>query len=77
MSILLSSSFEIKPWTEEAIRLILKNKKVQGIKEKLKEFASKFLKHTYSDTIQHGNIELAEDLITSLREISNPYNYFA
>jgi hypothetical protein len=77
MSVVLSSPFEVQPWTDEAIKTILKNKKVPGVKDRLKEFASNFLKNNYSDQIGGENSKISEDLLASLREISSPYNYFA
>jgi hypothetical protein len=36
---------------EEGIKIILRNKKLVGVKEKIKEFASLFLKTAFSDQI--------------------------
>ena len=51
MSVLLYSPYEIHEWTEDAICLILKNKKIKNTKEQFREFASKFLKYSNSDNI--------------------------
>lgn len=62
---------------EESLKLILRGKKLSGIKEKLKSFASNFLKYTFADQIHNLGDTISEDTLSDLREISNPYNYFA
>ena len=49
MSLILAHPYEIFEWSEEVIKIILRNKKVsKSIGAKLKEFASKFLKYSNS-----------------------------
>ncbi len=49
MSILLAFPYDVFEWSEELITIILKNKKIsKTMQEKLKEFASQFLKNSYS-----------------------------
>ena len=50
MSVLLSFPNEIMDWSEKAIRIILKNKKISSdTSVLLKEFGANYLKNTYHD----------------------------
>jgi len=77
MSLLLHQPYEVMDWTEECLNQLLTHKKLaNNVKIKLKDFASKFLKNNYQDTIRQET-NLSENLLTKLKEIANPYNYFA
>lgn len=77
MSVLLAFPFEAFEWTDLSIDLIIKNKNLtKDSFSQMKDFASKFLKSVYNN--QLGNPEyLSENTVQKLREIANPYNYFA
>ena len=77
MSLMETNQHEVRGYMEKSLRLILKGKKLTGIKEKLKTFASNFLKQTFADQIHNLEDVVSEDTLCDLREISNPYNYFA
>jgi hypothetical protein len=52
MGSLLAFPFDLFEWTQCVLNLIMKNKKLaKSLQDKLKEFASKFLKSQYSDTL--------------------------
>jgi len=77
MSVLLSYPHDIKEWTENAIRTILKNKKITpDTITLLKEFGAAFLRNAYHNKME-SKLKLPEDLIMRLEEISRPHNYFA
>ena len=77
MSVLLSYPNDIKEWTENAIRTILKNRKISpDTLTLLKEFGASFLRNTYHNKLE-SKLKLPEDLIQRLEEISRPHNYFA
>lgn len=77
MCLLLAFPNEIYKWTEEVLALVLQNKKLtKNSQTKIKEFCSKFWKNraVYS---QLSEIKLSEEMMVTLTEIANPYNYFA
>ncbi|KAL4432245.1 hypothetical protein ABPG74_020213 [Tetrahymena malaccensis] len=77
MSVLLSYPHEIKEWTENAIRTILKNKNISpDTLTLLKEFGAAFLRNAFHNKVE-SKLKLPEDLIIRLEEISRPHNYFA
>lgn len=77
MSVLLSYPLDIQEWTENAIRTILKNKKITtDTLSLLKEFGATFLRNTYHNKME-SKLKIPEDLIMRLEEISRPHNYFA
>jgi hypothetical protein len=77
MSVLLSYPFDIKEWTENAIRTILKNKKITpDTITLLKEFGAAFLRNAYHNKME-SKLKIPEDLLMRLEEISRPHNYFA
>ena len=77
MAIILSSPYEIEPWAEDIIKTILKHKKISKvIQEKIKDFFSRFWK-TQKQSWHLNNITLTDDTIDRIKEISNPFSYFA
>jgi len=77
MCLLLAFPNEIYGWTEDVLSLVLKNKKLtKNSQGKIKEFCSKFWKNR-AVYYQLSDIKLSEDMMITLTEIANPYNYFA
>ena len=77
MCLLLAFPNEIYAWTEDVLNLVLKNKKLtKNSQSKIKEFCSKFWKNR-AVYYQLSDIKLSEDMMVTLTEIANPYNYFA
>ena len=77
MAIVLTSPYEIEPWAEDIIKTILKHKKISKIiQEKIKDFFSRFWK-TQKQSWHLNNITLNDDTIDRIKEISNPFSYFA
>lgn len=77
MSLILAFPNEIEEWMEEPLRLIVKNRNLTNlVKERVKDFMSKFWK-TQKGSKRVTQCELPTDLYDSIREISNPYSYFA
>lgn len=77
MCLLLAFPNEIYSWTEQVLALVLQNKKLtKNSQAKIKEFCSKFWKNrsVYSKL---SEIQLSEEMMVTLTEIANPYNYFA
>lgn len=77
MCLLLAFPNEIYAWSEDVLDLVLKNKKITKSSQiKIKEFCSKFWKNR-AVYLQLSDIKLSEDMMVTLTEIANPYNYFA
>lgn len=77
MCLLLAFPNEIYTWTESVLEIVLKNKKItKKGEDKIKEFCSKFWKNRSVFT-QLSEVRLSEEILQSLTEIANPYNYFA
>jgi len=77
MSLVLAYPHEIEEWMEEPLQLIVKNKNASNlVKDRVKDFFSKFWK-TQKGSKHLNKRELPTDLHDSIREISNPYSYFA
>ena len=78
MSILLAFHNEIYSWTEEALKIVLKNKNLKpDSKKKVKAFCSKFWKNRTVTWNLESDSALSQTVIEDLREIANPYNYFS
>ena len=77
MCLLLAFPNEIYTWSEGVLDLVLRNKKItKSSQSKIKEFCSKFWKNR-AVYLQLSDIKLSEDMMVTLTEIANPYNYFA
>eukprot|EP01016_Furgasonia_blochmanni_P040574 TRINITY_DN518_c0_g1_i6.p1 TRINITY_DN518_c0_g1~~TRINITY_DN518_c0_g1_i6.p1 ORF type:complete len:291 (-),score=74.46 TRINITY_DN518_c0_g1_i6:90-923(-) len=77
MAIVLGFPYEIEEWMDDAIKFILKHKKItKVVEERVKDFCSKFWK-THKSSQNFLGRELSEDNTESLRNVANPYSYFA
>ena len=73
---LFASDFsEIKEWTEDVIKLILKHKGIgKHAANIVKELFSEFNKG--QESREFCSVKLSDDTLNKIKSLSNPYNYF-
>ena len=77
MGVLLAFPYEISEWTEKVLKIVLKNRKMTKTSlDKVKDFCAKFWKNK-DMRMETDEYKLSEEIIQSLSEVANPYNYFA
>lgn len=76
MAILLSHPYEIEQWTEELLAILLQTKKQKIVNEKFnKDFVVKF-RDQNKGVVNLNQRTLSLEVLSDLRETSNPYSYF-
>ncbi|KAL4508332.1 hypothetical protein ABPG72_003636 [Tetrahymena utriculariae] len=77
MSLLLAFQEDILPWTEEALREVINSKTLNAnMRKKVKEFVGQYWREQ-DEVITFNSLSLSEKIKKQIREIANPYDYFA
>lgn len=77
MALLLAFQEEVLPWTEEALREVIASKTLNpNMKKKVKEFVGKYWRDQ-TEVITFNSLTLSDKIKKQIREIANPYDYFA